>query len=58
MQIENVFENVVKELEQIKEEYNKLEYNLFNVQLQFNFEENDDREEERLVSLGRLDWKE
>ena len=55
MQIENVFENVVKELEQIKEEYNKLEYNLFNVQLQFNFEENDDIEEDRLLSLVRFD---
>ena len=55
MQIENVIDNVIKELQDLKEEYNRLEYNLFNTQLQFNFEETNDREEEGLVSLGSVD---
>ena len=41
MYIREVIEDIIKDLQEVKQEYTKLEYNLYNTQLQFDFGEED-----------------
>ena len=52
--IDRSLDNIIKELKDVRDEYKKLEHNLIGTQLTFNFEENNDREQTRLVTLGEV----
>ena len=49
--ISKSLDTIIEELKDVKKEYTKLEHNLIDTQLTFNFEEYNDREQTRLVTL-------
>ena len=53
--ISKSLDTIIEELKTVKKEYTKLEHNLIDTQLTFNFEEYNDREQEGLVTLGKVD---
>ena len=53
--ISKSLDTIIEELKDVKKEYTKLEHNLIDTQLTFNFEEYNDREQTRLVTLGEVD---
>ena len=53
--ISKSLDTIIEELKTVKKEYTKLEHNLIDTQLIFNFEEYNDREQEGLVTLGKVD---